>query len=239
MKRLIFVLLCSFLLALSTAMISSAQELSEEMAKVVSDNLDNFFPISSISEAFETKSPAVRGNIGPETATETSTQNGTRNLLLYSNPDGETEYLLIEKLNAGNLKNFYYEMEINLNDLYPADGGGCFLGYINEFIPGISTEEEVETTSLVISDAIYMEKRIDGSVQGYRTKLADLNTNHIKVTIIRLTGETLFYADGKLIGVNHDGKIGPFQLRYGTLAFPNGEVTDCSFDNLAVRKVMP
>lgn len=239
MKRLIFVMLCSFMLALNSAMTSSAQELSKEMAKVVSDNLDNFFPISSINEAFETKSPAVRGNIGPETATETSTQNGTRNLLLYSNPDGLNEYLFIEKVNAGNLKNFYFELEITLNDLYPADGGGCYLGYINDYIPGLSAEEEVESTSLIISDAVYMEKRAGDSAQGIRTKLAELKNNRVKVTIIRLTGETLFYADGELIGVNHDGKTGPFQLRYGALAFPNGEVTDCSFDNLAVRKVMP
>ena len=239
MKRLIFVMLCCIMLALSSALISSAQELSEEMAKVVSDNLDNFFPISSINEAFETKNPAVRGNIGPETATETSTQNGTRNMLLYSNPNGITEYLFIEKLNAGNLKNFYYEMEITLNDLYPTDGGGCYLGYINEFIPGLSAEEEVESTSLVVSDAVYMEKRAGDSAQGIRTKLADLEGNRIKLTIIRLTGETLFYADGELIGVNHDGKTGPFQLRYGAIAFTNGEVTDCSFDDMAVRKVMP
>ena len=239
MKRLLIVLLCCLILSIHSISSSSAQELSEEMARVVSDNLDNFFPISSINEAFGTKSPAVRGNIGPETATETSTQDGMRNILLYANPDGFTEYSLYEKINAGNLKNFYFEMDISPKDLYPGDGGGCYISYINELIPGVSAEEEVMNIFLVVSDAVYLEKRAADEVRGQRTKLADFKGGQVKAAIIRLTGETLFYADGELIGVLHDGKSGPFQLRYGVLSFPDGEVVDCSFDNLAVRKVMP
>ena len=238
MKRLLCLTLCCLLIAMGSVLSSAAQELSDEMAKVVSDNLENFFPLSSISEAFATKATAVRGNIGPETATEVSTD-GTRNILLYANPDGFNEYGFIEKVNAGNLKNFYYEVDVIPNDLYPGDGGGCYIGYINEFIAGVSVEEPVSETSLIVSDAIYLETRERDSEAGERTKLADFNGSQVKLRIIRLTGETLFYADGKLIGVFHDGQAGPFQLRFGAEAFTNGEVVDCSFDNLAVRKVVP
>ena len=238
MKRLFFLLICCLLLTTSSIFSCSVQELSEEMVKVINDNMDNFFPLSSINEAFGTKALPIRGNIGPETATEISTD-GTRNILLYANPNGVTEYAFIEKVNAGNLKNFYYEMDVIPNDLYPRDGGGCYIGYINEFIAGISTEEPVETVALIISDAIYLETQTADSLSGERTKLAEINGDRAKLRIVRLTGETLFYADGELIGVYHDGKKGPFQLRFGAEAFPNGEVTDCSFDNLAVRKVVP
>ena len=213
---------------------SAAQEISDEMAKVVSDNLENFFLLSSINETFSTKIAATRGNLGPETATETSTD-GTRNFLLYANPDGFNEYGIVEIINAGNLKNFYLEMDVIPNDLYPEDGGGCYISYINEFIAGVSVEEPVSETSLVVSDAIYLET----GEKGERTRLADFNGGQVKLRIVRIMSETLFYADGSLIGVFHDGKAGPFQLRFGAEAFTNGEVVDCSFDNLAVRKVVP
>ena len=238
MKRLLFSALCCLLIIIGAALPSAAQELSEEMVRVVSDNLDNFFPLSSISEGFATKSQPVRGNIGPETATEVST-NGTRNILLYANPNGATEYVLEEKVNAGNLKNFYYELDVIPNDIYPNGGGGCYIGYVNEFIPGVSTEEPVSATMLVISDAVYLESRGTESEPGSREKLADFSGGQAKLRIIRLTGETLFYMNGKLIGVYHDGQTGPFQLRFGAEAFTNGEIADCSFDNLAVRKVVP
>ena len=172
MKRLLFSALCCLLIIIGAALPSAAQELSEEMVRVVSDNLDNFFPLSSISEGFATKSQPVRGNIGPETATEVST-NGTRNILLYANPNGATEYVLEEKVNAGNLKNFYYELDVIPNDIYPNGGGGCYIGYVNEFIPGVSTEEPVSATMLVISDAVYLESRGTESEPGSREKLAD------------------------------------------------------------------
>ena len=239
MKRLFFLLICCLILTISSMLPVSAQELSEEMIQVVNDNLDNFFPLTLISEGFETKRAAARGNIGPETATEYGTDNGTRNILLYSNPDGINTYAFIENTNAGNLKNFYFEIDVIPNDIYPYNGGGCYLGYVNEFIAGVSAEEPVENVSLILSDAIYMESRNGDAAEGERTKLADFDGTKKKLSIIRLTGETLFYADGELIGTYHDGKKGPFQLRYGAIAFPNGEVTDCSFDNLTVRKVVP
>lgn len=239
MKRLHFLLVCCVILAMISILPSSAQDLSEEMIRVISDNLDNFFPLASITEPFETKGAAVRGNIGPETATESGTANGTRNLLLYANPDEVTEYGFIEKPNSGNLKNFYYSMDVTRNDLYPGDGGGCFIGYMNEFIPGISAEEPVESVYLIVSDAIYLEIRGAEETRGTRTKLADLTNDRVNLLIIRLTGETLFYADGEFIGNYSDGKKGPFQLRYGNEAFVTGEVVDCSFDNLTVRKVVP
>ncbi len=238
MKRLLFILLCCLVLTISSISSLLAQDLSKELISVVNKNLDNIFPLTSINDAFGTKSVAVRGNVGPETATETSTDE-QRNILLYSNPDGLSEYSYIEKINAGNLKNFYFEMEISPNDIYPEGAGGCYIGYINEFIHGVSVEEPVDAISLVVSDAIYLEIRANNSENGARTKLTDFRNNRIKLLIIRLTGETIFIADGKVIGTFHDDKAGPFQLRYGVETFGNGEIADCSFDNLIVRKVIP
>ncbi len=239
MKKLWFLLLCCMLFMICGILSVSAQELSEDVIRVVTENLDNFFILSAVNDSFETKIQPIRGNIGPETATEVST-NGTRNILLYVNPDGTTEYSFFEKLNTGNLKNFYFEMDVIPNDLYPAENSGCYIGYIANSASVLSVEEPLTTVSLLVSDAIYLETAEEGeSVSSIRTKLTDFSEDSVKLLIVRLTGETLFYADGEFIGAYQDGKDGPFQLRYGVESFLNGETVDCSFDNMVVRKVVP
>lgn len=233
-KTLILIIFCFVFLILFLP--STAQELSKDIIDIVSDNKDNFFPISAIKEQYANKTTVVRSNIGPETATETST-NGTRNILLYANPDGKSEYSLFDKVNAGNLKNFYYSIDVLKNEIYPDNGGGCYIGYINEFTVGSSADDPVRTISLILSDGIYLETKDVNTEFSERIKLSGMKNGKLNLLIIRMTGETLFYADGNYIGSYHDGLNGPFQLRYGTKAFSNGEIADCSFDNLIIRKV--
>ena len=237
MKKFILLITICFIF-LSFVIPTNAQELSKDVVKIVNENKDNFFPISAIKEQFTNVTTVLRGNVGPETATEIST-NGKRNHLLYANPDGKTEYYLFDKVNAGNLKNFYFSLDVYKNEIYPKDGGGCYLGYINEFTVGSSADDPIRTISLILSDGIYYEIKNTDTEYYERIQLSTKKSNHYKLLIIRLTAETLFYADGQYLGSYHDNLNGPFQLRFGTTASSNGEIVDCSFDNLIVRKVMP
>ncbi len=238
MKRLCILFFCCFALWLNSAASVRAEEISEEMIGVITENLDNFFPLNTKKETFDLPVGESRGNIGPATALITGTSDGTRNILLYVNTDGQTGYLYEEKLNTGNLKNFYYSIDVTVNDIYPAGEGGCGVGYVNDSL-GYSTDSEIMSAGLLISDAVYMEIHDKGSGEKTLTRVAPLENNEINLTIVRLMGETFFYADETFVGHFHDGKQGPFQLFYSTEAFSSGESAECSFDNITVRKVNP
>ncbi len=235
-KQLLFMVCCLFFL-MSSIFSANAQDLSEEAIRIVNENLDNFFPITMLEEKYDRKAPSLFGNLGPDTATETNT-NDTRNLLLFANPDGVSAYGLTEKVNVRSSKNFYYSADITPNDLYPQSESGCYIGYINDNPSYNAEKEPVKTTSLVLSDAIYLESRSDEGLVSERKKLADLQNPQTNLMIVRLAGETLLFADGELIGTYHDELNGPFSLRYGAVVYAEGEVADCSFDNLTVREVM-
>ena len=103
-KQLLFMVCCLFFL-MSSIFSANAQDLSEEAIRIVNENLDNFFPITMLEEKYDRKAPSLFGNLGPDTATETNT-NDTRNLLLFANPDGVSAYGLTEKVNVRSSKNF-------------------------------------------------------------------------------------------------------------------------------------
>ena len=237
MKKLWFLLLCCMLFMTCGILSVSAQDLSEDVVRAVTENLDNFFPITTLWEKFDRKAPSIFGNLGTETATETNT-NDTRNMLLFVNPDGLSTYVFWEKVNSRNSKNFCFSMDVTVNDIYPPQESGCFIGFINDAPSSSAEKEPLQTTMIVISDAIYMETQTEDGSLTDRNKLADRQGPQVNLMIVRLTGETLFYVDGEMVGQYHDGKSGPFSLRYGTVAYSHGEAAECSFDNLSVREVM-
>lgn len=220
---------------------NSDKTVSKNMLSVLMNNLDNLFPIRSLENKFTNPVPAVYSDVGPATAVQTENQDGHHNILLFANADGIHDYSSIIKVNAGNLQNFYFSMEITVNDVYPRNQGGCFIGYTNESITGKKTEESVVTTAFLMSDSSFMldvkEKEADG---GTHVTLKDQNLlgNSKELTIVRLTGQTFFFVGKELISQYHDGNTGPFQLVYGTTVFADGDTADCSFDNLLVRKVV-
>ena len=238
MRRLCILLFCCFAVLLNSGIPVFAGEISEEMVGVISGNLDNIFPLSAKKEGFDLPVGESRGDLGPATAMIAGTADGTRNFFFYANADGATNYNYEEKLNTGSLKNFCYSIDVTVNDLYPEGEGGCGVGYVNDAL-GYTTDTEVLSTGLLVSDAVYLETHHKDERPHEFVKLASLDKNEVRLTIVRLMGETFFYADDEFIGQFHDGKQGPFQLFYGMEAFRNGEAAECSFDNIEIRKVVP
>ena len=210
----------------------------EDMIKVLSMNLDNIFPIKGMEDAFNPPMIAAYSDVGPATAVQTSNQDGMRNISLYANADSVHDYSAVTKLNAGNLQNFLISMDVTINDVYPSQQGGCFIGYTNESISSAQAEG-MKTVSL-LADSQGAEFYVKGKEEpsGTHTRISEIKRNKYRLTLIRLTGQTFAFIDGTFAGQLYDEAAGPFQLVYGTAVFSEGDSAECSFDNLIVRKVV-
>ena len=210
----------------------------DDMIDVLSKNLENIFPIRGLEDAFNTPMVATYSDVGPATAVQISNQEGMRNISLYANADLAHDYNVVTKLNAGNLQNFLISMDVRINDVYPSLQGGCFIGYTNESISAIQAEE-IKTVSLLV-DGQGAEFYIKGKEEdsGSHFQISGTKRDSYRLTLIRLTGQTFAFIDGRFAGQLFDDAAGPFQLVYGTALFSEGDLAECSFDNLVIRKVV-
>lgn len=210
----------------------------EDMIKVLSMNLDNIFPIKGMEDAFNPPMIAAYSDVGPATAVQTSNQDGMRNISLYANADSVHDYSAVTKLNAGNLQNFLISMDVTVNDVYPSQQGGCFIGYTDESVSSVQAED-MKTVSL-LADSQGAEFYVKGKEEpsGTHTRISEIKRKEYRLTLIRLTGQTFAFIDGTFAGQLYDEAAGPFQLVYGTAVFSEGDSAECSFDNLIVRKVV-
>ena len=217
--------------------VTDTNVVSDQMIEVMTKNLENIFVIRGLEEPFNTPMAAQYSDVGNATVVETSNQDGMRNISLYANADNVHDYSSVTKLNAGNLQNFYYEMEVKVNDVYPAGSGGCFIGYTNESTSAVQTEE-VKTIGLLV-DGDNAEFYIKGKEadSGEHIQITDSKDDTYTVVLIRFTGQTFAYVNGRYAGQYHDDLSGPFQLVYGSTVFSDGDNALCSFDNLIIRKV--
>ena len=210
---------------------------SDQMIEVMTDNIDNIFVIRGLEDVFNTPMAAQYSDVGNATVVETSNQDGIRNISLYANADNVHDYSSVAKLNAGNLQNFFYYMDVQVNDIYPAGSGGCFIGYTNETTSAVQ-EEEVKTIGLLVDgdNAEFYIKGKDAD-SGEHIQIKRSEDDSYSLVLVRFTGQTFAYVNGYYAGQYHDGLSGPFQLVYGTTVFSNGDNALCGFDNLYIRKV--
>lgn len=211
---------------------------SDAMIDVLIDNFDNLFPIRSLEDIFTPPMVATYSDVGPATAVQTSNQDGMRHLSLYANADSVHDHNVVIKINAGSLQNFLLSMDVRVNDVYPSGQGGCFIGYINESVKA-TQDEDVAMVGLLIDgkkvEFYTKEKEADSGDHFY---IKDKPKDTYRLRLIRLTGQTFAFVDGLYVGQFHDGKNGPFQLLFGSALFGDGDSSECSFDNLVVRKVV-
>ena len=210
---------------------------SDQMINVMTDNIDNIFVIRGLEDVFNTPMTAQYSDVGNATVVETSNQDGIRNISLYANADNVHDYSSVTKLNAGNLQNFFYYMEVQVNDVYPAGSGGCFIGYTNETTSAVQ-EEDVKTIGLLVDgdNAEFYVKGKDADL-GEHIQLQRSDSDTYELVLVRFTGQTFAYVNGWYAGQYHDDLGGPFQLVYGSAVFSDGDNALCGFDNLIIRKV--
>ena len=208
-----------------------------DMIKVLSDNIDNIFPIRGLEETYTYLEPVMYADIGSETALRTIVIDGKRTIHLFANPDSVHDYVYMNRINSGYLQNFLLSMDITVEDVFPSDQAGCFIGYLNE--QSASRKEEPETDILLVVDgdgAGFYKKTADNE-HGTFTRISDVPRSTYHLMLIRFTGQTYAFIDGEYTGQFQDSNTGPSQLVFGNTVYANGETAVCSFDNMLVRKV--
>ncbi len=217
--------------------VANTDVVSDLMINTMTENIGNIFVIRGLEEPFNNPMAAQYSDVGNATVVDISNQDGMRNISLYANADNVHDYSSVAKLNAGNLQNFYYEMDVRVNDVYPAETGGCFIGYTNQTTSAVQ-EEEVKTIGLLVDgdNAEFYIKGNDAD-SGEHIPIKRSADNNYSLVLVRFTGQTFAYVNGRYAGQYHDDLSGPFQLVYGSTVFSDGDNALCSFDNLIIRKV--
>ena len=208
-----------------------------DMVTVLSENIDNLFPIHSLEESFTPIEQALYSDIGSDTAIQTQTNNGARSIILFANPDSVHDHNYTVKVNSGNLSNFMLTMEISPLDIYPKGQAGCFIGYTNEY-PASLDQEELSHVYLMIDGlgAGFYNKTADED-SGSFSRISDEVAEKYTLTIIRFLGQTYAFVNNVYTGQLTDTNAGPFALVYGVSTLKDGDTAGCLFDNLSVRKV--
>lgn len=208
-----------------------------DMITVLAENLDNLYPIHGIEENFMTPEQALYSDIGPETAIETNTDFGVRNITLFSNPDLIHDRSYVVRINSGQLHNFMLTMDITIKDAYPAEQAGCFIGYTNDLAAALNHEESAQVLLMADKTGIGFYRKPDSEASGTFTRISVSESEKYTLSIVRFTGQTYAFIDGAFAGQFKDTNEGPFQLVYGVSTLKEGDTVSCSFDNLSVRKV--
>ncbi|MBQ4511520.1 MAG: Ltp family lipoprotein [Anaerolineaceae bacterium] len=208
-----------------------------DMIKVLTENIDNIFPIRGLEETYTYIEPIAYSDMGPETALRTVVIDGKRTVHLFANPDTVHDYVYMNRINSGYLQNFLLTMDITVEDAYPTDQAGCFIGYLNE--QAAARNEEVDTQVFLVVDgsgAGFYKKTAD-SEHGTFTRISDQPLDVYHLMLIRFTGQTYAFINSEYAGQFNDTNTGPSQLVFGNAVYANGESAVCSFDNMLVRKV--
>ncbi len=219
------------------AELTNPYRVSDEMRTFLTDNIENIFPIQSLKENYTSVVQPLYTDVGPGTAVLMRTHEGQQSIRLYANPDGIHEYNFTDRINAGNLNNFMYSMDVTIDDIYPAGQGGCFIGYINESVTAVQNSDKTLVALAIDPDSVSFYSKTEQSEAGSLSRIMDNGRSVRRLTIIRLTGLTFAYVDGEFAGQFYDSNEGPFQLVFGSALYTDGDSAVCSFDNMAVRKV--
>lgn len=208
-----------------------------DMIQVLAENLDNLFPIHGIEDTFTNFEMPLYSDIGSGTAIETSTQYGTKNIILFTNNDSIHDRSDVIRLNSGHLQNFMLSIDVTINDVFPSNQAGCFIGYTNDIAASQMLEEGTQVFLIADGEGVGLYRKTNTEDSGTFTRIQNSVRNIFTLTIIRFLGQTYAFIDGVFAGQQTDTNAGPFQLVYGVITMKDGETANCSFDNLSVRKV--
>ena len=217
--------------------LSNPTRISQEMRDFLTENIENIFPIQSLKETYSSVVQPVYTDLGPGTAVQMRTREGQQTIRIYANADGVHSYTFTDGINSGNLRNFMFSMDVSINDVYPTDEGGCFIGYTNGSVTAVKNDDPSLTALVLTPEAAEFFTKNETAESGSRTRISENNKSVRRLTLIRITGLTFAYIDGEYAGQFYDSNEGPFQLVFGSVLYKNGDASACSFDNMAVRKV--
>ena len=212
--------------------------ISETMVETLQNNLYLFFPIQSLKEAFTPLMEPVYSDLGPGTLIQTRNQNGVRKIKLFVNTDHVHDYRTYSIVNSGKMDNYLFSMDVIVEDVFPADQGGCFIAYTNEFDPYVSKEDAVMTALLANENGVEIYRKPMNADEGTHIPVPVEIKDSYRLMLVHLTGLTFVFVDEIYVMQYPDDTPAPFHLLYGTAVFSEGDNAYCQFDNLAIRKVL-
>ena len=210
---------------------------SEDMIRVLSENLDNLFPIHGFEDDFMTVMAAKYTDIGADTAVQTVNNNGVRSVVIFANPDSVHDHNYNIQIQSGYLTNFLFTIDVVLDDIFPSGQAGCFIGYVNEYSASLGQEKLTYVYLMADGEGAILYRKTDDEDTGSFTRISDQISTRYTLTIIRFLGQTYAFINNVYAGQMNDPDSGPFALVYGASALKDGETAGCTFDNLSVRKV--
>ncbi len=211
--------------------------ISETMIDTLQENLYLFFPIQSLKEGFPSALEPAYSDVGPGTLVQTRNQYGERKIKLFANADFVHDHRSYTLVNTGKMDNFLFSMDVTVNDVFPADQGGCFIAFTNEFDPAVSKEDAVMIALLAHEDGVEIYRKPISADSGTHIPVPVEIKETYKLTLVHLTGLTFVFIDETYVMQYPDDTPAPYYLIYGSALFSHGDNAYCAFDNLAIRKV--
>ena len=214
---------------------SHDRKVSDEMIEILSQNLDNLFPITVQRHYFNEPEQPLYSDDGSETIIETYSDHGKRYVRIFANNDYIHDHFAVDFIPYDYQTDFQLTMDIEVNDAWPLGQGGCMLGFTNDGVSAFSDAESIAVVTDSRNLEIYHKNKADDAGTIYM--LETRGKSPIKLSLVHMTGHTYVYVDGTYAGQLHDGLNGPFRLMYGSVLFNGGESAWCTFDNLVIRKL--
>ena len=210
---------------------------TREMVDVLVQNLDNFFPISSQKDSFSITNKTVFSDIGPDTMVHTYYESDQRHATLIVNADGIHDHIFSFDLKEEYVSDFQITLDVTVNDVFPLDKGGCYVGFTNENISAGNGAAGMTILLYLNGQKAGLYIKPSDMEAGSSYFIQDTEKNPIKLSLIHFLEYTYLFLDDTYAGQYHDALTGPFRMMYGSAVFAGGESAGCSFDNLIVRKV--
>lgn len=203
---------------------------TDPVLQLFQHNWLNLFPINTQKNDFKVKQPEQRLYI-PFGDLTTQVDNDVQYVTLSVTPDGVTERDgMLRIQGAGGLENFFLTMKIKPSLVEPIRYGGCYLGYLNE-----TTGRKIFLG--IMNGSPYVEVWDKNSPEGtrYRIKMVS-DIDEATLTLIRFLDTSYVLVNDRIVRRFKDGDDGKFQLIYGPVLYRDGTISQCTFDDLYLRK---
>jgi hypothetical protein len=177
-------------------------------------------------------------DIGPGTMVQTWDEFGKRNMVLFVNTDGVHDRIASAAMDREFPDNFQLTMDVTVNDVFPKNQGGCYIGFSNEKTASSADPAEINTILFLLNE--------EGAELCIKSGESDTCTRNFvsrpekkeaKLSVVHYLENTYLFIDDIYIGQYHDAMNDYFELMYGPVVFADGDTADCSFDNLMVRRM--
>ena len=209
--------------------------IDDAMIELITENRGNLFPVSSIKYWYTLPVDAYLTTAGEDSVVRVIIENGRQEVVIFVNKDGIHDHIGSVNIDSEYPDNFEINVDVIVNDAYPKQQSGCFIGFSDPF----AAASESPFAAALLFDGqtagIYSKEAENDS--GIFTPLMETKSNEVKMSFVHLFAHTMVFINDKYAGQLHDGKEGPLCMIYGAMTLKDGDTANCSFDNLTIKKI--